>query len=184
MTEVHDPHRQRDLLTARAGGKPLAVPPLEGEAQGVANVRTEIQPSHQHVAHLATRGEVVHGPVVRSGLDRLNYLLAFLRGVVGGREREHVAHDFGRIRGVMHKRLGADGDLIAEHGSDLVRMPCTTDVPQQRHPIDGFAQLTIEAGFLTQRRGQQTRSQLRLEWLTKRVILRKGERRDELAEPK
>jgi hypothetical protein len=84
---------------------------------------------------------------------RLNDLVALLRGTTGGCEREHVAHDLGRIRGVVHQRTGADRDLVAEDGGDLVRVARAPDIAQQRDPVDGFAQLRIEACLLTQPQG-------------------------------
>jgi hypothetical protein len=62
-------------------------------------------------------------------------------------------------------------------------MPRATDVAQQRDPINGLANVRIEAGLITQRRRQQARAQLRLERLAERIVLRQGEGRDELAEP-
>ena len=83
----------------------------------------------------------------------------------------------------MHEGLRADGDLVAEQGGDLMRVPRTADVAQQRDPVDDFAQARVEAGFLAQRRGEQTRTQLRFERLTEGVVLRQGEGRDEFAQP-
>ena len=57
-------------------------------------------------------------------LDRPYDLLALLRGTTGGRKRRHVAHALGQISGGVHQRLGANGDLVAEDGGDLVRGPC------------------------------------------------------------
>ena len=45
------------------------------------------------------------------------------------------------IRGVVHERLGADRDLVAEDGGDLVGVAGAADVAQQRHPVRGLAQL-------------------------------------------
>jgi hypothetical protein len=32
--------------------------------------------------------------------------------VAGGSEREHVEHDLGRIRGIVHGCLGPNGNLV------------------------------------------------------------------------
>ena len=88
------------------------------------------------------------------------------------------------IRGVVHQRLGADGDLVAEHGGDLVGVAGAADVPQQRHPVGGLAHLVLESRGLADPRREQARPQLRLERLPERVVLRERERRDELAEAK
>ena len=84
----------------------------------------------------------------------------------------------------MHERLGADRDLVAEQGRDLVGVAGAADVPEQRHPVDGLAQLLVEARGLADPRREQARAQLRLERLAERVVLRKRERGNELAEAK
>ena len=100
--------------------------------------------------------------------------------MAGGGERQHVVHDLGRIGGIVHQRLGADGDLVAEDAGDLVRVAGAADIAQQRDPVDGFPQLPVEASLLAQRGGQQARAQLRLQRLAERVVLREREGRDEL----
>ena len=122
VTEMHDSHGERNVGTSRAGRKAVSVPSLEGEAQCVADVVAHVESPHQHVAYFASGREVVDGPVVRSGFDRRDDLLLFLRRVPGGRVGEHVAHDLGRVRGVVHERLRADRDLVTEQGGDLVRV--------------------------------------------------------------
>ena len=84
----------------------------------------------------------------------------------------------------MDQRLGADRDLVAEHGGDLVRVAGAADVAEQRHPVGGLAHLLLEARGLADPRREQARPQLRLERLTERVVLRERQRRDELAEAK
>ena len=116
-------------------------------------------------------------------LDRLSDLFALLRGTTGGCECQYVAHDLGRIRGVVHQGLGANGDLVAEDGGDLMRVARATDVAQQRDPVGGVAQLRVEAPLITQPHGQEARPQLRLERLAERVVLRKSKRGDELTHP-
>ena len=105
-----------------------------------------------------------------------------LGGTAGGRELHHGAHDVGRIGGVEHERLGQDGDVVTEDGGDLVRVTRAARIAQQRDPVDGVAQLSVEARFLAQRRRQEARPQLRLERLAERVVLPQRERRHELTE--
>ena len=62
-------------------------------------------------------------------MDHLRDLLALFRSATGGREGQHVAHDLGRIRGIVHQRLGANGDLIAEDGCHLVGVSGAADIP-------------------------------------------------------
>ena len=104
-------------------------------------------------------------------------------GSAGGREREHVAHDLGRVAGVVHERLGEDGDVVAEDGGDLVRVAGAADVAQQRDPVDGRrAASASKPASSDQPCGEEARPQLRLERLAERVVLRERERRDELAQ--
>jgi hypothetical protein len=84
----------------------------------------------------------------------------------------------------VNQRLGADRDLVPEHGGDLVGVPRAADVAQQRHPVDGLAQLVVGPRGLADPGGEQARSQLRLERLAERVVLRERQRRDELPEAK
>jgi hypothetical protein len=149
VAEVYDAHCQRDLFATDAFGEPVPVPSLECEAQSVSNSGGEIEPLHQHVANLATRSEVVHRPLVGALLDRPHDLLTLLGGASGGREPQHVAHDLGWVRGVVHQRLGADGNLVTEDGGDLMRVASATDIPQQRHPVDSSEQVSVETRFLT-----------------------------------
>jgi hypothetical protein len=115
-------------------------------------------------------------------VDRLHDLLVRLRRMSPGRKRDHVPHDFGRIGGVVDQRLRAEGDLVAEDGGDFVRVSRAADVAQQRDPIDGFARFAVETGFLGEPCRQQARAELRFERLAERVVLRQGQRRDELGE--
>jgi hypothetical protein len=71
-------------------------------------------------------------------LDRGDDLLALLGWMIGRRVGEHIAHHLRRIRRVMHECLGANRDLVAEQGRDLVRVPRATDVAQQRYPVSSF----------------------------------------------
>jgi hypothetical protein len=182
VTEVHDTHRQRDLVASRAGGVAVPVPPLVGEAQRFPNLWFEVEPSHEHVGHLAARREVVDRPVVGSFLERPCDLFALLGGPAGRRELHHGVPNLGRIRRVEHERPGEEGHVIAEDGGDLVRVARATDVAEQRDPVDGFAQLPVEARLLTQRRPKEARPELRLERLAERVVLPESERRDELTQ--
>jgi hypothetical protein len=61
-----------------------------------------------------------------------------------------------------------------------MRVAGATDIAHQGDPVDGLAELAIETRFLTERRGQDARAQLRLEWLAEGVVLRKRKGRDEL----
>ena len=88
-----------------------------------------------------------------------------------------ASHDLGRICRVEHQRLGEEGDVVAEDGGDLVRVARAPHVAQQRYPVDGVAQLPVEARLLAQRHRQEARPQLRLERLAERVVLRERERR-------
>jgi hypothetical protein len=82
----------------------------------------------------------------------------------------------------VYQRLGADRDLVPEHGGDLVGVTGATDVAQQRDPVRGLAQPVVESRGLADPRGEQARPQLRLERLAERVVLRERQRRDELSE--
>jgi hypothetical protein len=57
-----------------------------------------------------------------------------------------------------------------------------SNVAKQRHPIRSPAQLLVEAGFLAHRDREQAGAQLRVERLAEGVVLRQGERRNELSE--
>ena len=142
VAEVHDAHRERDRLPLRMGRIAVAVPALEREAQRVANAGAEVEPLHEHVGDLAPGGEVVDRPLAGGLLDHADDLVALVRAVPGRREGHHVPHDLGGIRGVVHQRLGADGDLVAEHGGDLVGVAGAADVPEQRHPVGGLAHVS------------------------------------------
>ena len=165
-------------------GIAVAVPALEGEAQRVADGGAEVEPLHEHVGHLAPRREVVDRPLARGLLDHPDDLVALLGAAAGGRVGHHVAHDLGRVGGVVDERLGADRDLVPEHGRDLVGVAGAADVAQQRDPVDGLAQLVVELGGLADPGGEQARPQLRLERLAERVVLRERQRGDQLAEAK
>jgi len=41
--------------------------------------------------------------------------------------------------------LGTDRDLVAEHGGDLMGVAGAAHVPEERHPVRGVAQLSVEA---------------------------------------
>ena len=108
-----------------------------------------------------------------------------LRRTTGGREGHHVAHHLGRVGGVVHQRLGADGDLVAEQGGDLVGVSGAADVPQQRDPVDGVAQRRRpKLGLVAHPHREEARAQLRLERLAEGVVLRQRERGDEFTEAK
>ena len=184
MAEVHDAHRERDRLPLCVGRISVSVPPLEREAQRLANVGADVQALHEHVSHLAPGGEVVDRPLAGGLLDHADDLLSLVRAAPGRREGHDIAHHLGGIRGVVNQRLGANGDLVAEHGRDLVGVAGAADVAQQRHPIGGLAHLVLESCGLADPRRQQARPQLRLERLPERVVLREREGRDELAEAK
>jgi len=84
----------------------------------------------------------------------------------------------------VDERLGADRDLVAEDGGDLVGVARAADVAQQGDPVDGLPQLVVESRGLGDPCGEQARSQLRLERLAERVVLRERQRGDELPEAK
>ena len=96
----------------------------------------------------------------------------------------HVAHHLGRIGGVVHQRLGADGDLVAKHGGHLVGVSGAAQIAQHRDPVGGVANVVIELGLLAHPGGEQARSQLRLERLAERIVLRQGQRGHQLTEAK
>ncbi len=165
-------------------GIAVAVPALEREAQRLADAGAEVEPLHEHVGDLAPGREVVDRPLAGGLLDHADDLVSLVRAAPRRREGHHVPHHLGGIRGVVHQRLGADGDLVAEHGRDLVCVAGAADVPQQRHPVGGLAHLVLESCGLADPRREQARPQLRLERLPERVVLRERQRRDELAEAK
>jgi len=101
----------------------------------------------------------------------------------GGRERDHVPDHLRRVRGVVHQRLRADRDLVAEERGDLVRVARAADVAQQRDPVDGVAHLRVESGLVAHPHGEQARPQLGLERLPERVVLRQREGGDQLTHP-
>ena len=133
----------------------MPVPPLESEAQRVPDVRGEVEPLRQHVGDLAARGEVVHRPFPGPGVDRLDHPISFFGGPAGGGERHHVAHDFSGIGGVVDQRLGANGDLVAEKGRHLVGVARAAQVTEQGDPVDGGAQISVEAHLLAQTISEQ-----------------------------
>jgi hypothetical protein len=184
MAEVHDPHRERDGFTALMGGKAIAVPALEREAQGLTNAGAEVEPLHEHVCNFAPGREVVHRPLVRRLLEHPDDFVALVLRARGRSEGHHVAHDLTGIGGVVDQRLGANRDLVAEHGGDLVGVTGAADVPQQRHPIGGLAHLVFDSCRLADPRGEKARSQLGLERLAERVVLRERQRGYELTEAK
>ena len=102
----------------------------------------------------------------------------------GRREGHDVAHHLGGVGGVVDERLGADRDLVAEHGGDLVGVAGAADVAQQRHPVGGLADLLVEPRLLAHPRREQARPQLRLERLAEGVVLGQRQRGDELGEAK
>ena len=114
--EVHDAHRQRDLLTFGVGGVAVAVPTLVGEAKRGSNVGPKIEPLDQHVAHFAAGGEVVDRPGVGLGQQRLGDRGMLGGWMAGGRRRHHRPPDIGRIARVHHERLGEDREVVPEHG--------------------------------------------------------------------
>ena len=184
VAEVHDAHRERDRLPLRVGGIAVSVPALEREAQRLTNVGAEVEPLHEHVGDLAPGREVVDRPLAGRLLDHLDDLVSLFRAAAGRREGHDVPHHLRGIRGVVHERLGANRDLVAEDGGDLVGVAGAADVPQQRHPVRGLAQLLVEPRGLADRRREQARPQLRLERLPERVVLRERQRGDELTEAK
>jgi hypothetical protein len=181
---VHNAHRQGDLVAPRPGREAGPVPPLVGEGERLPDARRQAEPLDQHVGDLAAGREVVDRPVVCPRPERRHDPLVLLGGTAGGRELHHGAHHVGWVAGIEHERVGQDGDVVAEDGGDLVRVACAPQIAQQRDPVDGVAQLGIEAGFLAQRHRQQARPQLRLERLSERVVLPQGERRHELTQTK
>ncbi|MFN8038322.1 MAG: hypothetical protein U0Q07_03830 [Acidimicrobiales bacterium] len=82
----------------------------------------------------------------------------------------------------MDEGLGADGDLVAEDGRDLVGVAGAADVAQERDPVDGLAQLVVGAEGIADGAGQEARAQLRLERLAEGVVLGEGEGGDQLTE--
>ena len=162
----------------------VPVPALEREAQRVADPGADVEALHEHDGDLAPRREVVDRPLAGGLLDHADDLVPLLRTAAGRREGHHIAHDLGRIRGVVHQRLGADRDLVAEHGGDLVGVPGAPDVPEQRHPVGALALLVVDARGVADPRREQAGPQLRLERLSEGVVLRQGQRRHEFAEAK
>ena len=124
----------------------------------------------------------MHRPLVRTLLDHPDDLLALLGRATGGRECHDVAHDFGGVRGIVHQCPGADGDLVAEQGGHLVRVPGAPDVAQQCNPVDSFAHSRAVLGRIAQPHREQARAQLRLERLAERVVLGQGQRGHEFTE--
>jgi hypothetical protein len=80
----------------------------------------------------------------------------------------------------VDERLGPDRDLVAEQGGDLVRMTGAADIAQERDPIGVRPNLVVELRLLAQPAREQARTELRLEWLAERVVLRERQRGDEL----
>ena len=149
VAQVHHAHREWDRLPLRVIGIAVSVPALEREAQRFTHVGTEVEPLHEHVGDLAPRREVVDRPLARRLLDHLDDLVSLLRAATGRREGHDVSHHLLRIRGVVHERLGADRDLVAEDGRDFMGVAGAPDVAKQRHPVDGLAQVFVERGGLT-----------------------------------
>ncbi len=184
MREVHDAHRQRDRLAPDVLGEALAVPALEREGERLADARAEVEPRDEHVRHLAPGREVVDGPLVRRLLQHPHDLVALLVGAAGRGVREHVAHHLGGVAAVVHERLRADPDLVAEQRRDLVGVPGAADVAQQRDPVGVLAHLLVEPRRLAHPRREQARAQLGLERLAEGVVLRQRKRCDEFAQAK
>ena len=160
----------------------VAVPALEREAQGVLNAGAEVEPLDEHDGHFASRGEVVHRPLPGGLLEHPDDLVALFGGLARRREGDHIAHDLGRVRGVMDQRRAANRDLVAEHRGDLVGVTGAADVAQQRHPVGSLADVLIEPRGLADPRGQQARPQLRFERLAEGVVLCQRQCPDELTE--
>ena len=135
---------------------------------------------HEHVGHLAARGEVVHRPFVGRLLNHLDDRLALVLGTPRGRVLEDVAHHLGGVPGVVDERLGPDRDLVAEQGGDLVRMTGAADVAQERDPVGVRPHVVVELRLLAQPAREEAGAQLRLERLAEGVVLRERQRGDEL----
>jgi hypothetical protein len=88
----------------------------------------------------------------------------------------------GRVRRVVHQGLGADRDLVAEDGGDLVRMTGAADVPEQPHPVGRIPYLFVELGSVADPGCEQARPKLRLQRLSEGVVLRKSQCGDELSQ--
>ena len=88
-------------------------------------------------------------------------------------------HHLGVIACVVYQRLRPNRNLVAEHGGHLVRIAGATDIAKQCHPIGCIAHILIESSRLANPSGKQAGTQLRLERLAKRVVLRQGQRGDE-----
>jgi hypothetical protein len=117
-------------------------------------------------------------------LEHADDLGAFVLGTAGRREGDDVAHHLGGVRGVVDERLGANRDLVAEHGGDLVGVAGAAEVPKQRDPVGGLPHLGVDSRRLAHPRREQARAQLRLERLAEGVVLCKREGGDKLTEAK
>ena len=184
VAQMHDAHRQRDRVAGGMRRISLAVPALEREAQRLAHVGTEVDALEKHVGHFAARREVVRRPLARVLLNELHDLLALLLRTTGRRERDHVLNHLGRIPGVVHERLRANRDLVAEEGRDFVRVTGAADVAEQRHPVDGVAHRLVESGGLAHPGREETGPELRFQRLPERVVLRQRQCRDEFTQTK
>ncbi len=182
VTDVDDPHRQRDLLAAGVLREARAVPSLEREAKRSADIRVEAETCGQHVGHLAPGAEVEGQPVVDVLPDDGGDLLVLLRRPDSGGERDRVPQHLVRVRRVVDQGLGADGEVVVEELGDLVRVSGAAQVAQQCHPVRRAPQLAVDAGRLAHPVRQQAGPELRLEGLPERVVLGQSEGGDELTE--
>ena len=93
-------------------------------------------------------------------MNQLHDPIALLgRPPIGG-ERDDVSHDFRGVGRVVHERLRADRDFVAEERGDFVGVAGAADVPEQRSPVCGLAHLPRESRGLAHPRREETRPQL------------------------
>src|SRR5262249_29847736 len=86
------------------------------------------------------------------------------------------------VAGVVNQRLGANRNVVPEQRRNLVGMAGAPDVPEERHPVGGLADVVGELSLLAHPRREQARPKLRLQRLAERIVLCEGQRGDELCE--
>ena len=160
LAQMHHAHRQRDRVALHVIGMAVAVPSLERAAQRVLHAGGEAEPLDEHHRHFATGLEVVDDPLLGRLLEHADGLRRVLRRLARRRERDHIAHDLGRVGGVVDQRLAANRDFVAEHGGDFVRVAGAADVAEQGHPVGGFAHVRLESRALAHPRREQARPKL------------------------
>jgi hypothetical protein len=87
------------------------------------------------------------------------------------------------IRTICSRSCGGR-PAVAEGGGHLVSVPRASEVAQQPHPVDRVAEVPVEPGLLAHAHREEARAELGLEGLPDGVVLRQGERADQLPHPK